>query len=199
MYLSNIIDIFHFFHSRTKWKRSTSLGLELLSERLNYSALHGLRHVGALGSGLFAAPNLLNGYNRSLISSNPLHPISASNMMLYNNASNHMRPFHTPSVSSPSPYHSLSNELNMLAAVAAGSSAPSNLAAAAMQAAAAQAAGYQSSFKSARPESLDGSIASPLALASLSRHQGELDRQSFLSGLSTALASSSKSSIHPKN
>ena len=198
MYSSNITDIFHFSHTRTKWKRSTSLGLELLSERLNYSALHGLRHVGTLGSGLFATPNLINGYNRSLIASNPLQPVSASNMMLYNNASNHMRPFHAP-VSSPSPYHSLSNELNMLAAAAAGSSTPSNLAAAAMHAAAAQAVGYQSSFKSARPETLDGSITSPLVLASLSRHQTELDRQSFLSGLSTALASSNKSSIPPKN
>ena len=192
------MNIFHVFHTRTKWKRSTSLGLELLSERLNYSALHGLRHVGAIGSGLFATPNLLNGYNRSLISSNPLQPVCSSNMMLYANTSNHMRPFHTP-VSSASPYRSLSNEFSMLAAAAAGSSAPSNLAAAAMQAAAAQAAGYQSSFKSTRPDSLDGSIASPLVLASLSRHQTELDRQSFLSGLSSALASSNTSSIPPKN
>ena len=37
--------------TRTKWKRTTNLGLELLSERLNYSALHNLR-----ASSMFALP-----------------------------------------------------------------------------------------------------------------------------------------------
>ena len=48
--------------TRTKWKRTTNLGLELLSERLNYSALHNLRASSMFGlpGGAAAAAGVSN-------------------------------------------------------------------------------------------------------------------------------------------
>ena len=106
---SFIIGIYFSYYLRTKWKRSTSLGLELLSERLNYSALHGLRHGGSMGAGIFGTPHFLSGYNRSMMTTNPMQSLTTSNMILYN-SSNNLRPFQIPT-SSSSPLHHLSSSI----------------------------------------------------------------------------------------
>ena len=180
----------------------------MLSERLNYSALHGLRHVGSMGSGLFGTSHFLSGYNRSIMSPSPMQPMSNPNMILYN-AANSIRPFQIPT-SSSIPLHPLSTDFGVLAAAAAaGPSTTSNAAAIAMQAAAAQAANYQNSLKSAahlvhemktaRLENIEANTNSPNILASLSQQHGNLDRHSLFPGLSSALTSSNMSSIPSRN
>ena len=178
----------------------------MLSERLNYSALHGLRHVGSMGSGLFGTPHFLSGYNRSIMSPSPIQPISNPNMILYN-AANNIRPFQIPTSSSSRPLHPLSTDFGVLAAAAAqaGSSATNNAAAIAMQAAATQAASYQNTLKSAahlvhemktaQLETIEANTNSPnIVLATLSQQHGNLDRHSLFPGLSSALTSSNVSS-----
>ena len=184
----------------------------MLSERLNYSALHGLRHpfVGSMGSGLFATSPFLSGYNRSIHLPPPqthtVQPISNPNMILYN-AANNIRPFQIPTSSSSRPLHPLSTDFGVLAAAAAqaGSSATNNAAAIAMQAAATQAASYQNTLKSAahlvhemktaQLETIEANANSPnIVLATLSQQYGNLDRHSLFPGLSSALTSSNVSS-----
>ena len=198
------INILHNY--RTKWKRSTSLGLELLSERLNYSALHGIRHVGSIGNGLFGSAHFMNnGFNRSILPSSSLQPLSHPGMALYN-ATNSLRPYQS-NTSPINPFQHLTSDFRLLAAT--GSSAANDAAAIAMQAAAAQAASYQNSLKTAahlaqemratRLESSEASRASPISLASsLSQHYGNLDRLSTLTGLSPALTSTNSTSVKSK-
>ena len=178
----------------------------MLSERLNYSALHSIRHVGSVGSGLFGAQHFLGGYNRSILPTNTLQHIPTANMIFYNSA-NQIRPFSIPTSSSSS-LHPLPTNLGVLAAAAAGSSGINDAAVIAMQAAA-QAVNYQNSFKSAahlvtemkaaRIQNLATSTPSPTILASLSQQQNNLDRHPFLPALHSALSSPKLSSLASRN
>ena len=175
-----------------------------MSERLNYSALHGLRHGHSMGGGVFGG-HFLGGYNhRSIMSTNPIQSLTSPNMILYN-ASNGLRPFPAPTSASPL-FHHLSSDYGVLAA--AGSSPTSNAAAIAMHAAATQAASYQSSLKSAahllhemkstRHDSTTATSSSSMILASLSHQQGSLNRHSFLPSIASELTSSNLSSTPPR-
>ena len=146
-----------------------------------------------------------NGFNRSMMPSSSLQPLSHPGMALYN-AANNLRPYQSHS-SPANPLHPLTSDFGLLAA--SGPSAANNAAALALQAAAVQAASYQNSLKSAahlvqemratRLESGETNVASPLALASsLSQHYGNLDRPSTLTGLSPVLTSTNPTSVKSK-
>jgi len=114
-----------FQNRRTKWKRTTNLGLELLSERLNYSALHNLRAssmFGLPGGAAAAVSNPVGGGNPGATAVatylrnpmlaagvNPAAAAAAAAACLYQNplqmlASQQQHPYRLP----PSP-HSLSS------------------------------------------------------------------------------------------